>query len=137
MILLKHKRSTPGTRHKKNAISFFYKNIRHKFAFISKLKSKARCTHNGIMVFSRKSPFLKKSLRLNNQRYLTPKLGIFLKFHFNYKNSSDKGLFKFSNGSYCSMQIPFGLIPGAYTKATNLPTNFISPFNLGDSVVLY
>lgn len=35
------------------------------------------------------------------------------------------------------MQLPCGLVPGAYVKTTNLPTDLVSPFNLGDSVVLY
>jgi ribosomal protein L2 len=137
LILLKHKPHSSGIRHKKNSIFFFYKHIRKKFSFISRVKNTARSNTHGILAYSRKSPSLKKSIRLNYQRYLTAKIGVFIKFHFHYKHTVYKGLIKFSNGAYCNLAIPDGLLPGAHVKTTNLPHNLISSYSLGDSVVLY
>lgn len=108
-----------------------------KFALIRTKKGASRSYCSGITIYTRKSPKMKKNIRLNYKRFLTKRLAIFIKTHFYDKRKSDMGLVKFSNGAYTNIAIPLGLLPGALIKSTNIPPKIIAEYSVGDSVLLY
>jgi len=135
LILLKSKSVTAGLRHKKY-IYTFAKNIKiPKWVYINK-KRKAGKSHKGLLLYSRRSPFLKKFYNIINSPIYNNQYGVLIKIMFFFRNKPIVGLIKFSNGAYCCNNIPHGLLPGGVIKATHLPMIFSNQFNIGDTILL-
>lgn len=136
MIILKSNPKTPGTRHKKFLYSLTTKNFKKKWQCISKKRVSGRNSVNGILLFKRKSPNFKKYINISQKSYLFNKPAILLNFLHYFKNRTNVGVIKFTNGAYANINVAYGLLPGSVIKSTNYPVYFYKNFNLGDTILL-
>ena len=137
MIILKTNPKTPGTRHKKYLYSITNTNFKKKWQTVLKKRKSGRDSKNGILLFKRKSPQLKKYINICEKTYMFNKQAILLNFLHYFKNRTTIGVVKFTNGAYANIRTAHGLLPGSVIKTANYPAYFYKSFNLGDTILLH
>lgn len=137
MILIKSPTSSPGSRHKVFIKTVTPKNNLYRWQTISKKKPSGRSNFNGILVYSKNSKALKKSINILQKKFITKQWGVFINFLHYFNNKTYCGLIKYANGSYANIALTHGMLPGDIIKCTNMRISRFTRYNLGDTVLLF